>query len=146
MAKRKYIECKQRGCHELTRSKEGYCDKHINEYRQKVNQRKREWEKKSGYKHPKNNTKTEKFYSSAQWQFLRESKKADVDYLCEECSKHGVDRTATNVHHKVPILKDWDLRFDYDNLEALCWKCHKYLRHGSGEYTWEQVHSDEFSG
>ena len=145
MAKRRTCECKSIGCYNLTDSKTGYCKEHEGKYLARQNEVKKRWKEKTGYKQPHNNTKTEKFYSSGQWQFLRHSKLADEDFLCEECRRHGVTNNATQIHHKVPILKDWSKRFDYDNLEALCYKCHKFLRDkNEGKYTWEQVHSDDF--
>ena len=62
-----------------------------------------------------------RFYNSIDWKTLSLKYLADKGYRCEEC------RTiATDVHHKIFIQtpEGWELRLDYDNLEALCKTCH----------------------
>ncbi|MDD2952535.1 MAG: HNH endonuclease signature motif containing protein [Parabacteroides sp.] len=65
--------------------------------------------------------KYSRFYNSPAWRALSARYMQDHKYTCEECNK-----IATQVHHKTPIQTDlgWDLRYDYDNLEALCDRCH----------------------
>ena len=46
------------------------------------------------------------------------------EYLCQECKAKGVLAQATSVHHKVPMYADWSKRLDFENLVALCYKCH----------------------
>ena len=64
------------------------------------------------------------FYQSAEWKALRESRFAFAEGLCELCRKKGIVRAAREIHHIVPIEKDWSKRLDYDNLIALCSDCH----------------------
>ena len=133
MADRRLIECKHRGCYILTRNKSSYCEAHEPEYLAKVDQAKKDWKIKNNYKNPKNNTMTEKFYSSKQWQQLREYVRARDKHLCQDCLKESRITLATQVHHIVSILKDWDKRFDEENLVSLCNEHHR-LRHKSSAY------------
>ena len=64
------------------------------------------------------------FYQSNEWQNLRNQKFYDADGLCELCKKNGIIRQGKEVHHIVPIEKDWNKRFDYNNLILLCPDCH----------------------
>ncbi len=61
-----------------------------------------------------------KFYASTKWRKLRNQKFADADGLCEMCKKEDRYELGKEVHHIVPIEKDWDRRLDYDNLILLC--------------------------
>lgn len=60
------------------------------------------------------------FYSSKEWHDLRDAKFADANGLCEMCKADGVIEAGAEVHHIVPIEKDWSKRLDYDNLILLC--------------------------
>lgn len=128
MAQRRRIECKHFGCINLTRNKSGYCEEHEREYLDKVNAAKKKWKIENNYKRPRN-SRIEKFYSSKAWQKLREYIKARDNYLCQDCLKEGRIRAASQVHHIIPILRDWDKRFDEENLISLCHEHHK-IRHG----------------
>lgn len=64
------------------------------------------------------------FYQSRAWRQLRALKFANADGLCERCKKKGIVRRGKEVHHIVPIEKDWEKRLDMDNLELLCTDCH----------------------
>lgn len=141
MALRKLVECKHARCHELTRNPEGYCDKHIGEYRTKVNADKKAWKIANNYKRPDANSKINKFYSSIQWQSLRKAALARDNFLCQECFKHGITQDANQVHHIKPVIKNWDERFDINNLESLCYKCHRLVRHKG--LSWEDAHEDD---
>lgn len=61
------------------------------------------------------------FYHSRAWRRLAAQFMSDKRYRCERCGA-----IAENVHHKQPIQTDegWERRFDYDNLELLCIRCH----------------------
>lgn len=67
------------------------------------------------------------FYTSKQWQRLRQQKFQDANGLCERCLKKGIVRAGKEVHHIVPIDKDWEKRLDYDNLILLCNDCHNEM-------------------
>ena len=60
------------------------------------------------------------FYASKEWRNLRDVKFADANGLCEMCKADGVIQVGKEVHHIVPIEKDWSKRLDYDNLILLC--------------------------
>lgn len=61
-----------------------------------------------------------KFYHSTQWQKVRaEAMTRDLD-LCVRCGNKGY-----LVDHIVPSEDDWSNRYDIDNLETLCKKCHQ---------------------
>ena len=68
--------------------------------------------------------KYSQFYNSVQWRTLRNQKFYDANGLCELCLKDGIINEAREIHHIVPIEKDWNKRLDYDNLIALCSDCH----------------------
>lgn len=61
----------------------------------------------------------ESFYKTKEWRALSLKKLQKEKYKCEDC-----EGLATEVHHKVGIKEDWSKRYDYNNLMALCTKCH----------------------
>lgn len=76
-------------------------------------------EKKLNY-----NEKFSQFYNSSEWKILRNQKFYDADGLCEICKKKKIIKQGKEVHHIIPIEKDWSKRLDYDNLILLCSDCH----------------------
>lgn len=142
MGLRRLMECKKIGCYKLTRNKTGYCDEHEPEYLKKVELKNKEWKIKNHYKAPSKNTKEEKFYSSKSWQDLRNYIKARDNYLCQECLKEGRITEATQVHHIVTILEDFNKRFDEENLVSLCNYHHKKA-HGKLTKTEILKHEEE---
>lgn len=68
------------------------------------------------------------FYNSQAWKDTRRNYKQSVGYLCERCMKRGIIATADVVHHRVPLteetVNDINLSLNWDNLQALCRKCH----------------------
>lgn len=50
----------------------------------------------------------------------------EQNYQCASCGT-DIDKTC-DIHHIVPVSKDFSLAFDRDNVEALCTKCHS-LKH-----------------
>ena len=102
-----------------------YCDKCL----EIVEKHKEELEKARNRKYnDKRDPKYKNFYNSKEWYLLKEKKLQDEQYRCEfpNCNKIAVD-----VHHKkfIQTPEGWELRLDYDNLEALCIEHHNY-RHG----------------
>lgn len=71
--------------------------------------------------------KFDKFYNSKEWKSLRNQKFSDANGLCEMCYKDGIIRQGREVHHKVPIEKNWNKRLDYDNLILLCPEHHQQM-------------------
>lgn len=69
------------------------------------------------------------FYNSAAWKETRRNYRQAVGYLCERCMKRGIVQTADVVHHRIPLTKetvnDLNLSLNWDNLQALCRKCHQ---------------------
>ena len=68
------------------------------------------------------------FYSSKAWKECREAYKKSVGYQCERCKAKGLLSPAEVVHHKIHInrhnIKNPEIVLSFDNLEALCRKCH----------------------
>ena len=67
------------------------------------------------------------FYCSNEWILLRNQKFCDADGLCELCKKNGIIKQGKEVHHIVPIQKDWSKRLEYENLILLCPDCHNAI-------------------
>lgn len=65
----------------------------------------------------------DKFYVSSEWVKLRNSYISEFP-LCEVCEKKGLVVVATEIDHKVPVRINSDLSLDWDNLQALCHRCH----------------------
>lgn len=66
--------------------------------------------------------KSKAFYNSDPWKMLSAKKLQDDKYRCQVCGA-----IATEVHHIVPIKKDWFKRFDINNLMSVCTSCHNKL-------------------
>lgn len=69
-------------------------------------------------------TRVVAFRNSKEWRIARKFVMQRDEYLCQECKAKGVLAQATSVHHKVPMYADWSKRLDFENLVALCYKCH----------------------
>lgn len=65
------------------------------------------------------------FYKSAAWRRTSTSKLQACEYKCE-AQLPGCTGMAVEVHHIKPIQtpEGWELRLDFDNLEAVCVHCH----------------------
>ena len=101
--------CNKAGCPELIEAGNTYCDKHRQERHNKYTEIR--------------DKKKMKFYASKQWKCIR-NRKIYSNPLCEECKKNNRVKQATEVHHIIPIEKDWSLRLKYSNLQSLCHSCH----------------------
>ena len=73
-----------------------------------------------------------KFYDTKKWKRLRKS------YLfthptCERCEAAGLISVAEHVHHKIELteenVNDPNITLNPDNLEALCFDCHRKEHH-----------------
>ena len=62
-----------------------------------------------------------RFYNSKDWRVLSRKRIQDDGYKCVKCGAF-----ATEVDHIIPIQtpEGWERRYDYDNLQSLCVKCH----------------------
>lgn len=71
----------------------------------------------------RSNPKVDKFYHSKAWKDTSEAYMSSKYYICERC-----DNSATICHHKEYItinnVDNPDITLNWDNLEALCIKCH----------------------
>lgn len=76
--------------------------------------------------------KYKSFYNSKEWKRLRAMKFVQADGLCEICKMKGKINQGIDVHHIIPIEKDWNKRFDYDNLILLCKECHNEMHDRNG--------------
>lgn len=68
------------------------------------------------------------FYNSKAWRKCRAGYLSSVNGLCERCRSNGMIVPADIVHHKIYIdpdrINDPTITLCWDNLEALCKKCH----------------------
>jgi 5-methylcytosine-specific restriction endonuclease McrA len=65
------------------------------------------------------------FYRSKAWKVTSRRKLETVGYKCE-AKLQGCTGLAVETHHIKPIQtpEGWDLRLDWENLEAVCTSCH----------------------
>lgn len=72
--------------------------------------------------------KYEAFYRSKEWKITSRTKLQTAEYKCE-AKLEGCKRLAVEVHHVKPIKTDegWELRLDWNNLQAVCTACHNKL-------------------
>lgn len=70
----------------------------------------------------------EKLYKGKTWQRCRASYLKSVGGLCEKCLQRGIVSAAVIVHHKKHIdeqtITDPAIAYSFDNLTALCRRCH----------------------
>lgn len=64
--------------------------------------------------------KSAKFYSSGQWQRVREQVMIRDKGLCVHCLADKSINKADVVDHIVPIKQQWSLRLSMSNCQALC--------------------------
>lgn len=126
MAQRRIMECKFKGCIDLTRNQNGYCDKHAEEYEQSIGKAKRERNRIYDKRREKN---ISDFYHSKRWQGIRLVALQRDNYLCQDCLKEKKITEAEHVHHTYEVKDNWERRFDIDILVSLCQPCHN-RRHG----------------
>lgn len=84
------------------------------------------------------------FYQQKKWRDLREQVFLEANGLCEECLKKGIITEGREIHHIVPIEKDWSKRFDRNNLICLCPSCHNFAHERISplqefKKMWEQI-------
>ena len=94
--------------------------------------------------------KYQDFYNSKEWKALRNWKFAEANGLCENCKKNGIVRAAREIHHIVPIEKDYSKRLDCDNLIALCSECHNSVHSRESQLQkfnkfWEELENGEIT-
>ena len=69
--------------------------------------------------------KYKSFYQQKKWRDLREKVFLEANGLCEECLKKKIIMEGKEVHHIVPIDKDWSKRYERTNLILLCDEHHR---------------------
>lgn len=103
--------CKRRGCTIATNNTSGYCDDHHlihvgDSWRNYIAGKSRQ----------------ERGYGRA-WEFRRKRILVRDRYLCQDCRRRGIGIKAESVDHIIP--KAHGGTDDDDNLESLCWPCHR---------------------
>ncbi|MBI9014366.1 MAG: HNH endonuclease [Clostridiales bacterium] len=68
-----------------------------------------------------------KFYHSREWKKVREAVLIRDNYLCQNCIKDNIIKSAEIVHHIVEIKDDWSKRLSISNCKSLCLKCHNSI-------------------
>lgn len=117
MALRPLKPCKLRGCHNLTRDKNGYCEEH------------KDMSSSKEYNRQRLDRREQSFYNSGAWKKVRGLRLSMDNGLCQHCLREKKVSVADTVHHIQPIKSNWDKRLDIDNLISLCFKCHNKV-HG----------------
>lgn len=79
--------------------------------------------------HNANDKQYRKLIHTRKWRALRKEKLTNTIW-CEDCRDNGVQTLATEVHHVTPVMSSdlpsrmAELAYDYNNLRALCHRCH----------------------
>lgn len=95
-----------------------YCDKENPEkYNNKIRHER--------YDKLRRNKQSKSFYNSKAWRLARESALSRDNYLCVHCLRDCHTIPAEEVDHIIPIKVDWGKRLSLDNLQSLCFKCHR---------------------
>lgn len=82
------------------------------------------------FKH-KEPTEQVAFRNTKAWQRKRKEIKERDNYLCRVClSEFKFEYNNLSVHHIVPIIDNYDLRLDNDNLITLCSYHHNQAENG----------------
>lgn len=77
------------------------------------------------YSQEKRDPKHVKFYNSKDWKMCRISVIMRDKGYCMTCGDIG----ANEVDHIIPLKVNWSLRYDMDNLQLLCHRCHTRKTH-----------------
>lgn len=79
--------------------------------------------------HNSHDAQYRKLIHTHKWRELRK-RKLVATVWCEDCADKGLRTLATEVHHITPVMSSdfpsrmAELAFDYNNLRALCHRCH----------------------
>lgn len=86
-----------------------------------------------------------RFYATKKWKKLRDNYLAEHP-ICERCAAAGIASVAEHVHHKIELteenVKDPNISLNEDNLEALCFDCHRKEHHNLSEVA-DDLYFDE---
>lgn len=79
------------------------------------------------------------FYKTQAWVDCRNSYLAHVGGLCERCLEKGEIVPAEIVHHKIHLnagnIDNPEITLAFDNLQAVCRRCHGELHGSPKRYT-----------
>ena len=93
--------CRHPGCPNVTKDRNGYCEKHTKDVKEKWNQQYHHW------------------YMGKAWRKLR-AWHLNEHPLCIMCEREGRTAAGVEVDHIIPHKGDWGLFTDPDNLQTLC--------------------------
>lgn len=124
-------------CKKLIPYGKTYCDTCAPIVEEQIRERKQRWNKQHMKKYnAARDPKYKRFYASSEWIRLSQTAMQEAKYTCKDCGAHAgqiIDDAPVKleVHHTIPIqtIEGWPLRYDFDNLEVLCTRCHNN-RHG----------------
>ena len=75
----------------------------------------------------------ERFYNSKAWRYCRKTFLQTKDYNCERCGTIDDPIFADVAHHRIYLtrenINDPGISLSWNNLEALCQKCHNEEHH-----------------
>ncbi len=103
--------CRHRGCALVTNDDSGYCDAHKQDHASDGWQR-----------YQQGKSRQERGYGRS-WEIRRVLILQRDKYICQECRRKGIATRASTVDHV--IAKAHGGTDDDDNLESLCWPCHR---------------------
>lgn len=87
------------------------------------------------------------FYNSKLWKECRKGYVANVNGMCERCSKKGLFNPGVELHHKIYLtpdnINDPYITLNWDNLELLCASCHSVEHMSKYSSTREDVMFNE---
>lgn len=109
--------CSQPGCPKLIKAGNTYCDEHKKADKSRKAERDKQYNKQR-------EPKLRKFYSSSRWRKVR-NRYIRKHPLCEHCEQDGRTKVAEVVDHIVPVKVEWSKRYDVDNFQSLCNRCHR---------------------
>ena len=109
--------CNAIACRALIPFDVSHCDKHIGVSKRETN---RAYDDMRMREEPH----IRAFYADTRWRKLSEQAKRRDDYMCQECLSKGIYTIGNVADHIIEVKDDWDRRWDINNLQTLCVKCH----------------------
>lgn len=105
-------QCGVFGCTNFAKDGESYCEEHLKSENRKYEKYLRGYDAHERY--------------DSRWVKVRKMY-LNGHRLCEECLKENKHVKATIVHHKIPVSENENLKYDLENLEAVCASCHNKI-------------------
>ena len=102
--------CARGGCHKVVEGEPRYCKEH-DQY------------ESGNFRGTHRDSKTRSFYNSKAWRSLTKAFLSENPF-CIECKKKKRLELSKHSDHIKSIKTHWDLRLEWNNLQALCIKCH----------------------